>query len=41
VASGSWMLQIAPLAHAAETSCDVDACSNAIGATTTIALTIN
>ncbi|HEY2743833.1 MAG TPA: hypothetical protein VGL86_04395 [Polyangia bacterium] len=39
--SGSWMLQIAPLAHAAQVSCDVDTCSNAIGSTTTLPLTIN
>jgi hypothetical protein len=38
--SGSWMLQIAPLAHAAQSICDVELCSNAIGSTTTLALTI-
>ncbi len=38
---GSWMLQIAPLAHAAQVTCDVDTCSNAIGSTTTLPLTIN
>jgi hypothetical protein len=38
---GSWMLQIAPLAHAAQLTCDVDLCSNAIGSTTTLALTVD
>jgi hypothetical protein len=40
LAPGSWMLQIAPLAHAAPGSCDVEICSNAIGSTTTLPLTI-
>ena len=38
---GSWMLQIAPLAHAAQSSCDIELCSNAIESTTTLALTID
>jgi hypothetical protein len=40
LAPGSWTLQIAPLAHAAQGSCDVEICSNAIGSTTTLPLTI-
>ena len=41
LAPGSWTLQIAPLAHAAQQACDVDICSNAIGSTTTLPLTID
>jgi hypothetical protein len=41
LAPGSWMLQIAPLAHAAALTCDVELCSNAIGSTTTLALTVD
>ena len=41
LAPGSWTLQIAPLAHAAQQRCDVDVCTNAIGATTTLPLTID
>jgi len=40
LAPGSWTLQIAPLAHAAQGACDVELCSNAIGSTTTLPLTI-
>lgn len=38
---GSWMLQIAPLAHAAQLTCDVELCSNAIGSATTLTLTVD
>lgn len=41
LAPASWTLQIAPLAHAAQGACDVEICSNAIGSTTTLALTID
>jgi hypothetical protein len=40
LAPGSWTLQIAPLAHAAAGSCDVELCSNVIGSNTSLPLTI-